>query len=146
MSEKAKRFFSDFQERQIIEAIKSAEKQTSGEIRLHVEAECLDVSPIERAKQLFTQLKMEQTKERNGILFYLAHKSRKFAIWGDSGIHAKVKTDFWDTIKNESIDEFKNGRFSDGLVASILKCGQELKSHFPYESDDTNELPNEISY
>ncbi len=142
----SERVFSSYQEHVLIEAIKEAEMQTSGEIRLHVETECNHVSAIERAKELFTQLKMSNTKDRNGILFYVAYNSRKFAIWGDQGIHDKVHQEFWDIVRNEAINSFKEGRIVEGLVSSILKCGTELKRYFPYQKDDTNELPNTISY
>lgn len=146
MPTSSERYFSDFQGNQLVEAIQKAELQTSGEIRLHIEAECQGISALDRAKELFLQLNMEQTKERNGILFYLAYESHKFAVWGDQGIHEKVSQNFWDLIKNESISRFKEDRIVDGLVASILKCGDELRAHFPYQHDDANELSNEISY
>jgi len=146
MATASERYFSDFQERLIVEAIQKAELQTSGEIRIHVEPICSAPSPVDRAKEIFVQLKMERTQERNGILFYFAHESKKFAIWGDKGIHEKVSQSFWELIKNESLKEFKDNRIVDGLVASILKCGDELRRYFPYQKDDTNELPNEISY
>ena len=146
MATKSERYFSDFQERQIIEAIQKAELQTSGEIRIHVEADCPCASPVDRARDLFKTLQMEHTKERNGILFYFAYESHKFAVWGDKGIHEQVSQSFWDLIKNECIDEFKEGRIVDGLVASILKCGDELRRYFPYHKEDTNELSNDISY
>lgn len=146
MTPKTERYFSETQEKQIVAAIQQAELQTSGEIRIHVEAVCTHESPVERAKELFLGLKMERTKERNGILFYFAYESHKFAIWGDKGIHERVSQSFWDLIKNESIHRFKEGKMLEGLVASILKCGDELRRYFPYQKDDTNELPNEISY
>lgn len=140
------RYFSDYQEQQIISAIKNAELNTSGEIRLHVERFCETPTAIDRAKEIFEKLQMHKTKDRNGILFYVSYENRKFAIWGDTGIHQKVQQSFWDMIKHEAIADFKNGNLVDGLTKSINKCGLELKKYFPYQSDDINELPDQISY
>ena len=138
-------FFSKEEQHKIVVAIKEAELNTSGEIRVHIENHCKE-DVLERAAELFYDLKMNRTAARNGILFYLAVKDRKFAIIGDKGINAKVEHDFWNDIKDEMTIHFKDNRFTEGLIAGILKCGEKLKNHFPYQSDDVNELSDEISF
>ncbi|WP_162127260.1 TPM domain-containing protein [Flavobacterium phycosphaerae] len=141
---KVEDFLTTAEEQEIVAAIGMAEKNTSGEIRVHIEKET-SMAPIERAVEVFNQLQMQQTQERNGVLIYLAVKSKQFAICGDEGIDQKVPTDFWDTTKDIMVSHFKNGNFKHGLIDGILKAGEQLKTHFPYQSDDTNELSNEIS-
>ena len=138
-------FFSNEEQRDIVAAIKEAELNTSGEIRVHIENHCKEEA-LERAAEVFYDLKMDRTAARNGILFYLAVKDHKFAIIGDEGINKKVEHDFWNDIKDEMIAQFKENRFADGLISGILKCGEKLKTHFPYQSDDVNELSDEISF
>jgi len=141
----ANSFFTRAQEKMILDAIFEAEKNTSGEIRLHVENHCKkDV--LDRAAEVFSLLKMHKTKLRNGVLFYLAIKDRKFAILGDAGINAKVPDGFWDEIKEQLVTRFKSGEFAQGLAEAILKAGDQLKVHFEHKVDDINELPDDISY
>ncbi len=83
---------------------------------------------------------------RNGVLFYLAIEDRKFAILGDAGINARVPSDFWDATKELMVEKFKLGLMAEGLIAGILMAGEQLKSHFPYQQDDVNELSDEISF
>ncbi|HUX54208.1 MAG TPA: TPM domain-containing protein [Williamwhitmania sp.] len=142
---KAKDFFSQEDQHRILEAIQHAEKDSSGEIRVHIENRCKgDV--MDRAANVFAKLKMHKTELRNGVLFYLALEHRKFAILGDAGINAKTSNDFWDAIKVEMAEAFKKGQFTEGLVGGILKAGEQLKVHFPYQQDDVNELPDDISF
>ena len=138
-------FFSKEEQQMIVAAIKEAELDTSGEIRVHIENHCKKET-LERAAEVFYDLKMNQTAARNGILFYLAVKDHKFAVIGDEGINKKVEHDFWNDIKDQMIFNFKENKFADGLVAGILKCGERLKEYFPYQSDDVNELSDEISF
>ena len=138
-------FFSKEEQQKIVAAIKEAELNTSGEIRVHIENHCKE-DVLERAAELFYDLKMNRTAARNGILFYLAVKDHKFAIIGDEGINLKVEHDFWNDIKDEMIVNFKENRFAEGLINGILKCGKRLKEYFPYQSDDVNELSDEISF
>ena len=138
-------FFSKEEQQKIVAAIKGAELNTSGEIRVHIENHCKKET-LERAAEVFYDLKMNQTAARNGILFYLAVKDHKFAVIGDEGINKKVEHDFWNDIKDQMIFNFKENKFADGLVAGILKCGERLKEYFPYQSDDVNELSDEISF
>ena len=128
-----------------MQAIARAELETSGEVRVHIDRECRgDV--LDRAASVFTRLGMTQTRERNGVLFYLAIKPRKFAIIGDAGINQNVPEDFWESIKELMLEHFREGAFAKGLIAGIEKAGQELKAHFPWQKDDQNELTNEISF
>ncbi|SDB84666.1 TPM domain-containing protein [Williamwhitmania taraxaci] len=141
----AKTFFTAEEQRRIVEAIAQAEMSTSGEIRVHLEKKC-NLEVLDRASQVFAKLNMHKTAERNGVLFYLAVENRKFAILGDAGINAKTGSDFWNEIKADVVQDFSSGNIADGLVNGILKAGEQLKAHFPYQSDDVNELPNEISF
>lgn len=138
-------FFSDQQQEQIVEAIKQAELNTSGEIRVHLEAKCKD-DAYKRAQEIFEKLGMHATELKNGVLFYVAYKDKKFAILGDKGIHEKVKQDFWDSQKELMLSHFKESKFTEGLVKAISQAGSKLKEHFPYQNNDTNELSNEISF
>ena len=138
-------FFSKEEQHNIVAAIKEAELNTSGEIRVHIENHCKEEA-LERAAEVFYDLKMDRTAARNGILFYLAVKDHKFAIIGDEGINRNVEHDFWNDIKDEMIAKFKENRFAEGLIAGILKCGEKLKTYFPHQSDDVNELSDEISF
>ena len=140
-----KHFFSDQENKAIVQAIGDAEAMTSGEIRLHVEAKCKTENVLERATEVFYQLKMDQTKDANGVLIYLAHEDRKFAILGDKGIDSVVPANFWDGIKEVMAGHFKKGEFYQGITFAIAETGSHLKQYFPYQSDDKNELSNEIS-
>jgi uncharacterized membrane protein len=141
---KTEDFLSKADEQEIVQAIVEAEKNTSGEIRVHIE-EHSEKSPLERAQEVFFELNMNETQDRNGVLFYICVSDKKFAIIGDKGINDAVESDFWDGTKDTVIANFKEGNFKKGLVEGILKAGQRLKHYFPYQSDDTNELSNEIS-
>ncbi len=141
----ARKFFSAEEKKAIKEAVEKAEKNTSGEIRVHIENNCKG-EVLDRAAYLFKQLGMEKTELRNGVLFYLAIKNRQFAILGDRGINAGVPENFWDEIAQMMTEHFKEGKFTTGLEQGILKAGEQLKEHFPYQKDDVNELPDEISF
>jgi len=138
------KFLSEVEEQSIINAILEAERNTSGEIRVHLEA-TTKLPVFERAKEVFHYLKMDNTKYANGVLIYVAVDDKKFSICGDKGIDAVVASDFWDMTKNTIQRHFKKGAFKDGLISGILTAGKALSSHFPYEEGDINELPNEIS-
>lgn len=141
---KTKDFLTKQDEQEIVSSIVEAEKNTSGEIRVHIE-EHSEKSPLDRAQEVFFELKMNETKDRNGVLFYICVSDKKFAIIGDKRINDVVESDFWDSTKDTVIANFKEGNFKKGLVEGILQAGQRLKHYFPYQSDDTNELSNEIS-
>jgi uncharacterized membrane protein len=138
-------FFSDAEKKQIVEAIKQAELNTSGEIRLHVEGPC-KADVLDRAVYVFEKLGMHKTELRNGVLFYLATTDKKFAILGDAGINAKVPEDFWDEIKETVLAHFRESRYAEGLSEGIKMAGEKLKAEFPYQKDDVNELSDEISF
>ena len=139
-----KNIFDDKTKAELVKVIKSAELNTSGEIRLHVENKC-KIDVLDQAAFIFKKLKMHKTELRNGVLVYLAITDKKFAIIGDAGINAKVTDNFWDDIKNQMSDCFKEGDFVKGLSIGIEMTGEQLKKHFPYQKDDVNELPDEIS-
>jgi uncharacterized membrane protein len=141
---KVEDFLTIAEEQEIVEAIVKAEKDTSGEIRVHIEKENT-IAPLDRAMEVFRNLQMENTQERNGVIIYVAVKSKHFAIYGDKGINEKVGIDFWDSTKEIMQNHFKNGNFKQGLIDGILKAGEQLKTHFPFQDNDTNELSNEIS-
>jgi len=136
--------FKTIQKQQILRAIREAEKDTSGEIRVHIE-DYTKGDVLDRAADIFEKLKMHKTRLRNGVLFYLAFRSRKFAILGDAGINMVVPENFWDDIKTSMEDFFTKEEFTEGLVTGISMAGKILKNHFPYQKDDINELPDEIS-
>lgn len=138
-------FFTKEQKEQIVTALKNAEKNTSGEIRVHIESNCnLDV--LDRAAYIFKTLQMHKTELRNGVLFYLSLDDRKFAIIGDAGINAVVPHGFWDNTKDVILDLFKKAQFTEGLVKGLELAGEQLKAHFPYQKNDVNELEDEISF
>ena len=145
MGTNAQNFFTPEEQQEITRAIRDAELDTSGEIRVHIE-NSFSGSSLDRAAYIFKKLGMDETKERNGVLIYLAVKNRSFAIIGDSGINAVVPADFWDEIKNSMVENFRQGRYSAGLTEAIRSAGQQLKSHFPRSKQDVNELSDEISY
>ena len=134
-------------EAQIVNAIKEAETNTSGEIRVHIENTC-EIETLDRATQVFAYLHMHQTKLRNGVLFYVAIKSHKFAVLGDAGINAVVPPNFWNEVTNLVIGYFKEGKYAEGLRRGVLMAGEQLKAYFPYagEHSDINELDNNISF
>jgi uncharacterized membrane protein len=141
---KVEAFLTKEEEQEIIAAIRIAEKNTSGEIRVHIEAKA-DKDHSERALEVFHLLKMNNTKDENAVLIYVAVKDKKFVIYGDKGINKVVPKDFWNTTKDVMQNHFKNGNFKQGIVDGILKAGEELQAHFPWQIDDENELSNEIS-
>ena len=142
----AENLFSSSDKLRIVTAIQEAEKQTSGEIQVHIERHC-SIDVMDRAAEVFETLKMHMTKERNGVLFYLAVEDHQFAVLGDSGINQVVPENFWEKIKDEMVSLFKQKAFTDGLIKGISLCGKELKTHFPFDQKgDMNELPDEISF
>lgn len=133
------------EDQRIVEAIKTAERNTSGEIKVHIENHCKgDVE--ERSIVVFNKLKLNETKLRNGVLIYIAVKDHKFAILGDEGINQVVEENFWNDVKDTMAAKFREGLFEEGLEAGILRCGEKLKTYFPYQNDDINEISDEISY
>lgn len=138
-------FFTKEQEAQITSAIKEAELNCSGEVRIHVDKHC-SKNVLDDAAHTFAKLGMHKTALRNGVLFYIAYADKKFAVIGDVGINMKVPDNFWDDVCKVLGDNFKNGNFVEGLTAGITMCGDKLKEFFPYQKDDVNELADDISY
>lgn len=149
---KVEDFLTADEEAEIIEAIRIAEHNTSGEIRVHLETTSVipdnpseKIDAFDRAAEVFDMLHMNNTKNANGVLIYVAVKDRTLVIMGDSGINDVVSNDFWEGTKNIIINHFKAGEMKSGLVEGILMAGEQLKQHFPYQQDDVNELPDDIS-
>ena len=141
----ARQILNNEEDRRIVEAIKQAELNTSGEIKVHIENHCRG-KVEERSLFIFNRLKMNDTQQHNGVLIYLAVRDHKFAILGDEGINNVVKPDFWTDIRDLMATAFRESRFADGLEQGIMRCGEKLKTYFPYQTDDINEIPDEISY
>lgn len=132
------------EEQEIVDAILEAEKNTSGEIRVHLEASA-KIDHFSRAQQVFHFLKMDNTKDENGVLIYVAVDDHKFVIYGDRGIDKVVPRGFWDGTKEVMESHFKKGDFKQGIVDGILRAGKELEAHFPWHHGDSNELSDAVS-
>jgi len=145
MKTTAKKFFSKEEQLEIKKAILNAELDTSGEIRVHIESNCKG-EVLDRASYLFSKLGMDKTDLHNGVLFYLAINSKKFAIIGDKGINKVVPENFWQDIQKMMSEKFLSGGYTQGLAEGIAMAGVRLKKHFPHHIDDINELSDEISF
>lgn len=141
---KAKDFFTQEELDKIVGSIEQAELETSGEIRFHLESRCKG-NVLKRAVQVFKNLHMHKTELHNGTLIYLATIDKKYAIVGDKGINEKVPDNFWEDVKDEMSEKFKNNEFVTGISNAVLKIGEKLKEFFPYKSDDINELSDDVS-
>jgi uncharacterized membrane protein len=139
------KIFSEHEQQLIREAVESAERFTSGEIRVCIEKNCSE-PVLDRAANCFRKLGMDKTVLRNGVLIYLATKTRQFAIIGDAGIHKVVPDNFWDSTKEVMLTHFKEDRLVEGIIAGIRLAGEQLKTYFPYLNGDKNELSDEISF
>lgn len=137
-------FLTIHEEEEIVLAIRQAERNTSGEIRVHIERTS-SLSHYNRALEVFRMLKMFNTKEQNAVLIYVAVDDHKFVIYGDKGINAVVPDNFWNTTKNIMQAYFKDKKFKQGIIDGVLQIGKELKEHFPWNKTDIDELPNEVS-
>ncbi|WP_431165701.1 TPM domain-containing protein [Tenacibaculum halocynthiae] len=141
---KVEDFLSVQEEQEIVSAIRQAELNTSGEIRVHIE-KSTTLSHYDRALEVFSTLKMYNTKQENAVLIYVAVEDHKFVVYGDKGIDTVVPKNFWDITKNTMQEQFKKGNFKQGIIEGVLKAGEELKEHFPWQTGDEDELSNEIS-
>lgn len=139
------RFLTADQQLTVVNAVRLAEKGTSGEIRIHIDGRC-NGDPVKRAEEVFGKLGMHRTELRNGVLIYLACNSKVFAIVGDKGINDIVPEGFWADITEMMGREFRNGRFAEGLEKAAVMVGEKLKEYFPYQTDDVNEQPDDISF
>ncbi|WP_299683814.1 TPM domain-containing protein [uncultured Dokdonia sp.] len=137
-------FLTQAEEQEIVEAIRIAESTTSGEIRVHLERHT-DLDTFTRAKEIFHILKMDNTKEENGVLIYIAVDDHAFAICGDRGIDKKVPDNFWEATRDTMSSHFKEGRFKEGIIQGIQDTGKRLSDYFPWQHGDINELPDEIT-
>lgn len=139
--------FNKKEEARIVSAIRSAERATSGEIRLYIEDYCFRDHPIERAAEVFQLFGMFNTKQRNAVLIYIAQESHHFAIWGDVGINEKVGVEFWEEEKMLLYEHFRRDEAADGVCKAIAMIGERLRVYFPSDDNDNeNELPDEIIY
>jgi len=144
---KKKRFLSDVENKRIVEALKSTETFTSGEIRIFIESRNPLVSTMERAMSVFFELQMEKTQQRNAVLLYIAVKDKEVALFGDEGIHQQVGNEFWNQQVKQMISLFKENSLADGIVKCLNEVGQVLVEKFPYQEGlDKNELPDEIVF
>ena len=138
-------FLTADQQKTVVDAVRLAEKGTSGEIRIHIDGDCPS-SALERAEEVFGKLGMHRTKLRNGVLIYLACNGKVFSIVGDKGINDVVPEHFWEDVIAMMGAEFRSGRFTEGLSQGVLMVGEKLQTFFPYQKDDVNEQPDEISF
>jgi uncharacterized membrane protein len=142
----AEDYFTPHQKSVIVAAVKQAEKQTSGEVRVFIESKCSYVNAIDRAKELFDKLDMHKTEERNAVIVYVAIKHRQLAIFGDAGIYEKVGQKFWDEQLKEMLQYFNREDFVEGIATVVSEIGEALHQHFPYQKNDVNELPDDIVF
>jgi uncharacterized membrane protein len=145
-SAKKREFFTPEQQQQMVEAIQKAEKHTSGEVRVFVESKCKYVDAVDRAKEIFFSLKMEQTKDRNAVLLYIAIDDRQLALFADEGIYQRVGSEYWNLEVKKMISSFTKDDYTGGICQVVEDIGHALKSEYPYESNDKNELPDEIIF
>ncbi|MCH5717719.1 TPM domain-containing protein [Niabella hibiscisoli] len=144
---KSPEFLTAAEKEQVVDAIRSAESRTSGEIRIYMESHCKYVDPVERASEIFFQLKMEQTVERNAVLLYIAVKDHQLAIYGDEGIHNKTGAQYWQELVRHILQEFNQEHFVEGICQYVYEIGEGLHSYFPYDrASDHNELPDDIVF
>ncbi|MBA4259622.1 MAG: hypothetical protein C0446_10690 [Chitinophaga sp.] len=144
---KQREYFTPAEKDIIVTAIQEAERRTSGEIRIYVESKCEMVNPVLRAREIFYQLKMDQTASRNGVLLYLAMDDHQLAVFGDEGIHQKVGHEFWQKEVAIMLEEFKQKHFIEGIAHIVEDIGEALVTHFPYDgTTDKNELPDDIVF
>ena len=142
-----KDFFTEEEKLQVIEAVRNAEKRTSGEVRVFVESHCSYMDAIDRAKEIFVELKMYETAYRNAVLVYVALKDKQLAVFGDDGIHSKLGNEYWNTEVRKMISKFNKENYADGIKEVVTDIGEALTQHFPYNNDtDKNELPDDIIF
>ncbi|MET0394069.1 MAG: TPM domain-containing protein [Chitinophagaceae bacterium] len=145
--QKEKVFFTPEEQERIVDAVRWAEQRTSGEVRVFVEPRCRYMNALDRAVEIFRELKMDQTQDRNAVLVYIAVKDRQLAVWGDEGIHRKVGNDYWEKEVAAMISAFNHQDIAAGIRQCVLDIGEALHTHFPYEREtDKNELPDDIVF
>ena len=145
--QKKEDFFTKEEKAQIIEAIQQAEQRTSGEVRVFVESRCRYMNPLDRAQEVFANLKMGATEQRNATLVYVAVKDHQAAVFGDAGIHEKVGQQYWDEEVAKMLLLFKKQQLAAGLTQCVKDIGDALHYYFPYNrTTDKNELPDDIVF
>ena len=145
--QKKREFFTAEETQQLVAAIQKAEQRTSGEVRLFIESKCRFMDAVDRAKEIFIQLRMDKTELRNATLIYIAIDDKQAAVIGDEGIHQKVGQEYWKREVSKMLQQFRAERLVDGICIAITDLGEALQHHFPYNSDtDKNELPDEIIF
>jgi uncharacterized membrane protein len=146
-SKKAVNYFSAEEQDLIVQAIREAELNTSGEVRVYIESKCAYIDPVRRAKEIFGNLKMYETAARNAALVYVAMKDRQLAVFGDEGIHEKVGDAFWNAEVKNMLTHFNKQDYASGIAGVVRSIGKALETHFPYDAHtDKNELPDEIVF
>ena len=144
---KKKDFFTEVEKKQIVETVRNAERRTSGEVRVFVESRCRFVDPLDRAAEIFFNLKMNETVDRNAVLLYMAMKDRQLAVFGDEGIHKKVGTDYWNKEIKLLISKFNTANYGEGISQCVKDIGEALHQYFPFDNNtDKNELPDDIIF
>jgi len=147
LKRKPKELFIESEKERIVEAVRLAERRTSGEVRVFAESRCRYVDAIDRAAELFFSLKMEKTDLRNGVLVYVATKDKQVAVFADEGIYKKMTQTFWDAEVRKMLVQFRNDNIPDGIIAVVKDIGEALYRHFPYDANmDKNELPDDIVF
>lgn len=145
--QKQKEFFRPEEKERIVDAVRDAERMTSGEVRIFIESRCKYVDALDRAQEIFFNLQMDKTDDRNGVLLYVAMKDRQLAVFGDEGIHQRVGTEFWNREVRLIIKNFNKEDYAEGIRQCVIDIGEALHKHFPYNNDtDKNELPDDIVF
>jgi uncharacterized membrane protein len=145
--QKRKEFFNAEEKNRIVDAIRNAERMTSGEVRVFVESRCSYMDAIDRAAELFYNLQMDETDDHNAVLVYVAMKDHQLAVFGDEGIHKKVGDTYWNAEVQKMISSFNKENYADGIKEVVTDIGEALTKHFPYNNDtDKNELPDDIVF
>ena len=145
--QKKKEFFTAEEKQNIVDAIRSSEKRTSGEIRIFVESRCRYVDAIDRAAEIFFRLEMQRTDDRNAVLVYVAMKDRQLALFGDENIHKKVGNEYWNNTVTKILANFNSENYATGIRQCVTEVGEALHYYFPYDNDtDKNELPDDIVF
>ena len=142
-----KDFFTAEEQQLIIESIRNAERMTSGEVRVFVESKCSYMDAIDRAAELFFQLEMQKTDDRNAVLLYVAMKDRQLAVFGDEGIHKKVGNEYWNNEVHKMITNFNRENYAAGISEVVKDIGEALTKNFPFNNEtDKNELPDDLVF
>lgn len=141
----AEELLTEAEQVRVRDAVRAAERRTSGEIRVHLDDMIVD-NVLDHAAYVFGELDMQRTRDRNGVLIYVSVAQRRAAVIGDAGINARLPHGYWNDVLNAVLDRFREGRYADGLCEGVTLLGEKLREHFPHERDDRNELSDDISY